>query len=161
MRIPLAILAIALLAPAARAADACTQADPCTWIVDVDGRGIYAGDAAPSFNATVGDWFVLNGTNMDEAFVAHTLSLDGYGVVLSLGPAEEAQTAPFQLTRVGTFSLHDERGRSGTVVVTKTDVNDQAAGLTATSAATPAGAPAPALVLVAVALLGLAAVRRA
>lgn len=157
-----AALAALTLVPSALAQDECSQANPCLWLVDVDETGLYGDGTEPVWNFTVGDWFVLNVSNLDE--VGHTLMLAGHPVTVQVGALDEAQSAPFRFTQAGTFQLTDDLGRTGTVHVFAGDVNDQEiiTGSTSSSsgASTSAGIPALPWAVLGLALVCAAALRR-
>ncbi len=132
-RITLPFLALAMLAvPVASAQDdACSQSDPCPWALDVYEAGFDVSDE--SLNATIDDWYTLNIFNLDD--VAHTITLEGHGVQVTVAPLEEATSAPFQLTQAGVFSLDDEpTGDFVLVQVFETDVVDEEADAATTAA---------------------------
>jgi hypothetical protein len=121
--LPLAFLALAAL-PAAQAQDACTQSSPCPWEVVVDQPG-FVGESG--WNWTAGDWMRLTVANDDEA-AAHTVTLGGHGVTLSI-PSLEERSQVVQL-KAGTFQLSDApSGDTVPVTVVAGDVVDYQNGL--------------------------------
>ena len=118
-----ATFALAAL-PAAQAQDACTQSSPCPWDVVVDQPG-FIGES--SWNWTQGDWMTLSVANDDT--VAHTVTLDGYGLTFSLAAGQE-QSKVVQLAKSGGFQMKDQpSGDAVTVTVVNGDVVDYEKGL--------------------------------
>jgi MYXO-CTERM domain-containing protein len=170
-----AIALLAVMPAAAQEAEGCVEGDPCPWVVDLDATGFQGAAGETQWNFTVGDWFVLNVTNFDE--VDHTVVLDGHGIALVVPSFGSAESAPFNFTRAGTFTLRDDVGNAATVIVVAGDVVDYESGLVdesgnpvaTTTRPPPTGAPSttpasqgssgPAAGL-AVAVLALAAVLR-
>ena len=162
----LAAAALLVLVPSAKAADACTQADPCPIFVDIREDGLYSDNETSQWNVTVGDWFVVNATNMDIADVNHTLTLQGQPWTLHVAGLDEAETAPFQLAVAGTYMLRDDAGHNATVLVLTGDAVDHDAGVTGGSSTSgtqgdgSSKAPAPALALAAAGIAAALLVRR-
>lgn len=122
--LPLSALALLLLAaPASAQEDACSQSDPCPWVLEVDQDGIIG----EGLTATVGDWYVLDVVSFDDR--EHTLTLEGHDVQVTLAPGGSATSDPFQLGTPGTFSLEDQpTGDFVWVEVRETDVVGDEAG---------------------------------
>lgn len=118
-------LALALAAiPAAQAQDACTQSSPCPWEIVVDQPG-FIGES--SWNWTMGDWMEITVAN--DGDVAHTVTLDGYGLTFNV-PSLEERSQVVQLTKSGSFEMKDQpSGDSVTVTVVNGDVVDYEKGL--------------------------------
>lgn len=154
MRIlPLSALALLLLAaPATAQEDACSQSEPCPWILDVDEDGVHGG----GLNATVGDWYVIEAFNLDDA--EHTLALEGHGVELTVPAVGEATSDPIHLDTPGTFALEDApTGDFVWLEVRETDVVEDETGEDATP--NDENTPLP-LAVGLVALVGAALLRR-
>ncbi len=156
------LVSIALLAPLASAQaddEACTEAAPCEWVVDLDGSGFDAGglgDAA--YNGTVGDWYVFSILNADD--VEHTLTWSEYGQSWTVAAADVLETPPFELTREGSFLLRDApSGDAATIQVFLGDVVDTEADAEA-GAGQEQTQPTLGVVLMVVSLLGLVALKR-
>jgi MYXO-CTERM domain-containing protein len=154
MRAALAILAIAVL-PAA-SADACSEATPCVWYVDVF-EGI---EQRGTWEVTLGDWWRVNATNFEDQ--ARTLQLEAVGMALRVPSLADAQSAAFRFCKAGDFVLTDDLGRTAPVRVTAADSNDAAAGLSGAATGNPCEAkasPTPPAMAILLAL-GLLAARR-
>lgn len=161
MRAAFALPALLFLATAipATAQDDCTvEATPCPWIVPVDGNG-FVGTASWTF--TQDEWHQLTVHNVDDAQVAHTVTLTGYGVSVTAGPDDEA-SATIQFTEVGTFTLKDmPSGKMTTITVTAGDSVDaqNSGGATGNTSKGGPGLGMP-LALLAVAGVAMLMVRR-
>lgn len=106
----------------------CAQDEPCIWTADVDAGGLYNETLGTSWAFTLNDWYVLNVTNLDA--VAHTVSLDGYGLAIRVDPnGASSITSPFQFARAGSFTLRDDAGHTGQVLVLNCDAVDYSQGV--------------------------------
>lgn len=106
--IPILIFASLLAAPTALAQDpGCTEAGPCTIVIDLDEQGIgSAGDHDPQWNVTAGDWYVLDIVNLDGE--AHTLTYTETDQAWTVAAIDSTTTDPFPFSETGTFFFADE-----------------------------------------------------
>lgn len=115
----LCLLAAAVLLPFATAepgaADAgCTSSSPCVWEVDLDAFGFAGVAAAEPLQGSVGDWYVIAATNLDD--VPHDLALERFGVAFTAYPFDDVESTdslgatrsePFYLDGAGASILVD------------------------------------------------------
>ncbi len=143
--------AVLLLVPAATAQDACTESDPCAWVIDVDASG-FDTTVVSQHNGTVGDWIVLDISNLDD--LEHTIGFQGRS--WTVGSIDFVTTEPFELTEAGEFQITDSpTGDTLPVLVTLNDSVDVQQGERPITDDADEGAPGPGLVAL---LAGLAAV---
>lgn len=106
MKSVLLIVAVASLTvlPAATAQDGCDEADPCHWVVEIDGDGLAA--SGGELEGTVGDWFMfdLHSVDPDDE---HTVTWSLDGTSWEVPPFGSVESDPFELTQEGTFQLRD------------------------------------------------------
>lgn len=123
MRPALVIPVLLLLAPAAHAQeDACAEAEPCTWVVQIDEDGL----AAPGgdLRGTVGDWYVFEFQNVDPD-QGHEVTFSYDGSSWDVAYLSEETSDPFELAEAGTFQLEDNvTGDTLPVQVVFEDVSD-------------------------------------
>lgn len=154
MRALLAFLAAAALAAPALAQDTdlpgCIQANPCEVVVDLQASGI--ADVEPT-SFTRGDWVLLDVFNGDE--VEHTLTVEGKGVSITVGPDDINTSRPFELSTVGSVALRDSP-TGDTASLTVAAEETFSSGTSTGSKGSPALAP----VLLLLALVALAAASR-
>ncbi len=104
----LAAAALLFLLPSAQAqpVGACTQADPCILVFDLDANGfVGSSDGTGGAQAATGDWVTLSIYNDDA--VAHDLYLEGYDLAFSAGSYDVTDVGPFELNQAGLFALTD------------------------------------------------------
>lgn len=159
MRVPFAALAVAsaslaavtlaLSLPVAAQDPGCLQSNPCDLAVDVDASGIDTDRAT----FTAGDWVRLSVYNDDD--VPHTVRLAGHDITLVVPAYDIVESAPFELGRAGTYQLSDSpTGDTADVVVQAAETFSQP------QTSGDKGAPGPGLAMLALALVGLAILRR-
>lgn len=102
--IPILILfaVMALAVPVAAQEDACTQDQPCPWIISVDEEGIYNSSLSVM---TQGDWYTVTVHN-DDLSQAHTVTLSGYDVVFQVAALDEQQRT-VEMATLGSFEVRD------------------------------------------------------
>jgi hypothetical protein len=155
MRALLTLLAAALAASSLPAAaqdsdmPGCIQANPCEVVVDLDSHGIELHQA----NFTRGDWVLLSVFNGDD--VEHTLTVEGKGVSVTLGPDDLNDTRPFELSTVGKVTLKDSP--TGDTADMTVSPEESFSGSTSGSGK---GSPAPAAAVVMAAVVALAVALR-
>lgn len=148
------LLTVALGMPAGATSheDACSQVTPCEWVADLDDGGFL--DSA-AFEATQGDWVQIDLFNLGDA--PRTVRFEGYGKEWVVGAGETLTTPPLELAAAGDFRLVDAGSGDARVVhVYLSDVADD-------DPVTEEGAkasPDVALPLAAIAVLGVAGLRR-
>ncbi len=155
------ILALALLVPSALAQDdACTEASPCEWVIEVDADGYtWNTPDGPIYNGTLGDWYRFSILNADDQ--AHTMTWPEYGLSWTIDGPDLMDTEPFQLTLDGQFFLEDvPTGDDAILNVFIADVVDQEQAASPSEDGPGVSQPGPAVVLVGLALLALVAVSR-
>ncbi len=156
------LVALLLTTTVAAQEDACSQTDPCEWVVTVDSTGFDRdGQEELFYNATLGDWYRFSFLNADD--VDHTISLEDHDAWTVTADAIFLDTDPFELDQAGSFALTDEQtGDTAIVQVLVGDVVDAEAGSDPASQSGPGedgGKTTPGFGLVA-ALVALALVRR-
>ena len=160
--LPATFLALALLAvPAAVAQDpdgppGCVEANPCDLIIAVDADGF--ADLSDT-ELTEGDWFVATIVNHDD--VAHTVSLSGHSMMLTVPAGDVDDTDPFRVGAPGQYTLADQPS-GDSVQVTSVAGEEFADGGSSTTGDGSNGIPglAPAYLLGALAALALGVRRR-
>lgn len=99
--------AVAALPSGAAQEDGCTEAQPCPLTIDLDAEGISEGtDPDPSWNVTVGDWYVIDFFNIDDA--QHNVTLVGYEMSWTVPAVDGLTTDPFPFDAVGEFDFSDD-----------------------------------------------------
>lgn len=141
------LLLLAASLPVLAQDDACSQSDPCLWVLDVDEDGIIG----EGLTATAGDWYAIEVLNFDDQ--EHVLTLESYEIQLTLAAGGSALSDPFLLDTSGAFALEDDvTGDFVWLQVSETDVVDDAASDDQAAQGDDADTPLP-LLLVPVALL--------
>ena len=154
---PSAALAVLLAAVAPALAQdtdmpGCIQANPCEVVVDLQASGI--ADLEPA-SFTRGDWVQLDVFNGDE--VEHTLTVEGKGVSVTVGPDDINASRPFEFGAVGTVTLRDSPTGDTWDVTVEAEESFSGNGATGSGKGTPGLAP---LALFAALVVAAAVLRR-
>lgn len=149
------VVAMLLLIPAAQAQDACSQEEPCAWVVDVDESGFDRSVSGDEHTGTVGDWIVLDMSNLDDS-MEHTIRFMGQEWTLS--SIDFVTSDPIELTEAGSFQIEDSpSGDALDVLITVNDSVDVEGGAAPVTGEGDRGAPGFGLVAL---LAGLAIAMR-